>query len=160
MSLSVQPISRFIDKDDKMKTETTPHILDLENYAFELLNRLTDEYNAIDENGSFAHAIQETNDPAKMQRIIDKLQGYHLIAMQERIPEKPEFPFGEFDNGNHWQGESMFQSRITLDEYLALDNYTLELSGAFRYWLGNQANGKRTAGNWDRLMWQWIEGRE
>lgn len=85
----------------------TAHILDLEVHAFDLLNHLSDDYGAIDENGSFARAIQETNDPAKMQRIINRLQGYLLIAMENAIPtppEKPEFPFGEFDNGNHWQG--------------------------------------------------------
>lgn len=54
----------------------------------------------------------------------------------------------------------MFQPHITLDEYLALDNYSLEVSGAFRIWLGNWANGKRTAKNWDRLMWQYAESRE
>lgn len=88
-----------------MTTQNIPHILDLEQFAFDLLNQLTDDYGAIDENGNFAHAIQETNDPAKMQRIINRLQGYLLIAMRDAIPsEKPEFPFGEFDNGYHWQG--------------------------------------------------------
>lgn len=83
----------------------TAHILDLESHAFDLLNHLADEYNAIDEGGSFARAIQETNDPAKMQRIINRLQGYLLIAMSNAMPpERPEFPHGEFDNGLHWQG--------------------------------------------------------
>lgn len=55
---------------------------------------------------------------------------------------------------------SLFQPRITLDEYLALNNYSLEVCGAFRIWLGNWANGKRTAKDWDRLMWQFVESRE
>lgn len=88
----------------------TAHILDLEDYAFNLLNRLTDEYGAEDVNGGFARAIMFCDDPAKMQGIIDQLQGYLLIAMEAAIPqpprERPEFPFGEFDNGNHWRGEA------------------------------------------------------
>lgn len=87
----------------------TTHILDLEQFAFDLLNQLADEYGIYDD-GSFAKAIQETNDPEKIKGIIGQLQAALLEAMRNAIPlppiEKPEFPFGEFDNGYHWQGIS------------------------------------------------------
>jgi len=54
----------------------------------------------------------------------------------------------------------MFQNRITLDEYLAIEDYSLEVKAAFRVWLGTWADGRRLAKNWDRLMWQWIESKE
>lgn len=80
-------------------------ILDLENFAFSILNQLSDEF-GIEDDGSFARAIQDCNDPIKMWNIIQQLQGYLIGAMHNAIPmpEKPEFPFGEFDNGKHWQG--------------------------------------------------------
>lgn len=85
----------------------TTHILDLEQFAFDLLNQLADEYSVYDD-GSFAKAIQETTDPEKMEGIISQLQTALLEVMRASIPlppiERPEFPFGEFDNGNHWQG--------------------------------------------------------
>lgn len=84
----------------------TTDILTLEEFAFSLLNQLADDYGIFDD-GSFAKAIQETNDTEKMQGIIEQLQAHLLTAMYNAIPlppEKPEFPFGKFDNGNHWQG--------------------------------------------------------
>lgn len=60
-------------------------ILSLEEFAFSLLNQLADDYGACDD-GSFAKAIQETNEPEKMERIIQQLQAYLLQAMYSAIP--------------------------------------------------------------------------
>lgn len=84
----------------------TTDILSLEQFCFDILNQLSDEYN-IHDDGSFARAIWVATTEAEMLPILEQLQGNLLIAMQNAIPtppEKPEFPFGEFDNGNHWQG--------------------------------------------------------
>lgn len=79
-------------------------ILSMEEFAFSLLNQLADEYGIFDKSGDFARAIQETTDTKEMQSIINQLQALLLNAMRLSIPKKPEFSFGEFDNGNHWQG--------------------------------------------------------
>lgn len=82
--------------------------LQLEQYAFDLLNQLADDFNIFDD-GSFTRAIWEANTAEKMQNIIRQLQANLLEAMRTMIPntiptDKAEFAFGEFDNGNHWQG--------------------------------------------------------
>lgn len=60
------------------------HILDLEQFAFDLLNTLSDEYDLHDD-GSFTQAIWETTDPEKMQSIINQLQAIQLQAMKSRL---------------------------------------------------------------------------
>lgn len=49
---------------------------------------------------------------------------------------------------------------MTLDEYLALMNYSLPVQAAFRQWLADRANELRTEAKWDALMWEWIESSE
>jgi hypothetical protein len=59
-----------------------PHILDLEDFAFSLLNQLADEYNIHDYDGSVTRAIWDENTPEGMQKIIDQLQAQLLEAMR------------------------------------------------------------------------------
>lgn len=58
-----------------------PHILDLEDFAFSLLNQLSDEYN-IHDDGSIIRAIWEANTPEQMNPIITQLQTTLLMAMK------------------------------------------------------------------------------
>lgn len=59
-------------------------IFSLEEFAFNLLNQLADEYGIYDD-GSFAYAIQNTNDCDKMNQIIEQLQAHLLSAMKSSV---------------------------------------------------------------------------
>ena len=65
----------------KAETEARASVLDLEDYAFALLNQLTDEYYHV-EDGSITRAIWDANTPEEMQPIIDQLEATLLIAMK------------------------------------------------------------------------------
>ncbi len=56
-------------------------VIDLERFAFDLINQLADEYSIYDD-GSFTQAIWATNTAEQMDRIITRLQGYLLIVMR------------------------------------------------------------------------------
>ena len=56
-------------------------VIDLEKFAFDLLNQLADEYD-IHDDGSFTQAIWKANTTKELDRIVTKLQGYLLIAMR------------------------------------------------------------------------------
>lgn len=57
-------------------------VLDLEEYAFDLLNNLADEFQVYDEGGIIARRIWDANTSAELQPIIDELQRILLEAMQ------------------------------------------------------------------------------
>lgn len=57
------------------------HILDLEEFAFSLLNQLGDDY-GIYEDGSISYAIQMANTAEEMNPIITQLQTALLEAMK------------------------------------------------------------------------------
>lgn len=56
-------------------------MLELEEFAFELLNTLADDYGVFD-NGSFTNAIWTATTEEELQIVIDRLQLYLLLHME------------------------------------------------------------------------------
>ena len=48
-----------------------------------------------------AHAAAEKRTRANLIELIVTTE----MALRDKLVDKPEFPHGEFDNGNHWKGK-------------------------------------------------------
>lgn len=66
---------------DPIEPETPADVLSQEEFAFDLLNQLADEYGIYDD-GSFTRAIWEAKTSEEMQPIINQLQGQLLVTMK------------------------------------------------------------------------------
>lgn len=70
--------------ESNAELEARSNVLELEDFAFSILNQLADEYNLHDD-GSISKAIWDANTPKEMKPIIKQLQATLLIAMKNSI---------------------------------------------------------------------------